>query len=203
MGSNIKQVNIKSRFIILAVILILGGLGAVTAIAGWKENPSFDATNEVGFILASTRFKPGEMIPIKYTCDDKDVSPELLWGDPPKGTKSFVLIMEDTDASKGNWVHWLVYDMPSRLRRLPENLTKKEVLPTGAKQGQCWGYDKGERIGYAGPCPPPGLPHHYVFSLYALSGKTGLPPKATKAQVVEAMKGKILGSAELMVRYGR
>jgi Raf kinase inhibitor-like YbhB/YbcL family protein len=178
-------------------------LGAVTAGAGWKEKPAPDVSHDVGFILLSTRFKPGELIPLKYTCDGKDVSPELLWGDPPKGTKSFVLIMEDTDASKGSWVHWLVYDLPARLRRLPENFTRKEVLPTGAQQGQCWGYDKGERIGYAGPCPPPGLPHHYVFSLYALSKKTGLPPKATKSQVVEAMKGNILGSAELMVRYGR
>lgn len=187
----------------MAVASALGVSGALTAIAGWKEKASSDVANNVGFILASTRFKPGELIPIKYTCDGKDVSPELLWGDPPKGTKSYVLLMEDTDASRGSWVHWLVYDMPSRLRRLPENLSRKEVLPTGAKQGQCWGYDQGERTGYAGPCPPSGLPHHYVFSIYALDRKTGLPPKAAKSQVVEAMKGHILGSAELMVRYGR
>jgi len=183
----------------LAALLAL----AVPSVAGWKTRAAPDVNNEVGFILASTRFKPGEIIPQKYTCDDKDVSPELLWGDPPKGTKSFVLLMEDTDAARGSWIHWVVYDLPARLRRLPENLAKKEVLPTGAKQGQCWGYDKGERIGYAGPCPPSGLPHHYVFSIYALDAGTGLPPRATKAQVVESMKGHILGSAELMVRYGR
>ena len=192
---------IRATLCVIACLVL--ALGAVSAFAGWKEQVEPDVKNEVGFILASTRFKPGELIPLKYTCDGKDVSPELLWGDPPKKTRAYVLIMEDTDASRGNWIHWLVYDLPARLRRLPENLTKKEVLPTGAKQGQCWGYDQGERIGYAGPCPPSGLPHHYVFSIYALDAKTGLPPKATKAQVIEAMKGHILGSAELMVRYGR
>ena len=96
----------KRRILLASLGIVF--LGAVSAVAGWKEKPAPDVNNEVGFILASTEFKPGELIPIKYTCDGKDVSPELLWGDPPKKTKSFVLIMEDTDASRGSWVHWLV-----------------------------------------------------------------------------------------------
>jgi Raf kinase inhibitor-like YbhB/YbcL family protein len=100
-------------------------------------------------------------------------------------------------------VHWVIYDLPADAKGLEEGLAKKETLPNGAKQGACWGVETFSKVGYSGPCPPPGKPHRYFFRVYALDGKLGLKPKASKFELMEAMKGRILGQAELMGLYQR
>ena len=149
--------------------------------------------------VTSTAFSPGGMIPKKSTCDGADVSPQLAWTDPPAGTESFALIADDPDAPVGTWVHWLLYDLPASTRELAEGVPKQEQLPSGARQGR---NDFG-KIGYGGPCPPPGKPHRYLFKLYALDAKTNLKAGATKGDAERAMKGHVLGQAELMGRYSR
>lgn len=149
--------------------------------------------------LTSTGFEPGGTIPKKFTCDGPDVSPALAWNDPPAGTQSFALIADDPDAPVGTWVHWVLYDLPAEARALAENVPKQEQLANGARQGR---NDFG-RIGYGGPCPPPGKPHRYLFKLYALDGKLHLPAGATKAEVERAMQGHVLAQGELLGRYGR
>lgn len=186
----------KYIFAAVAAAFFLSLIGLSGKAAAKDEKPR-------AFSLYSKAFAAGGTIPERYTCDGKDVSPKLVWTAPPKGTKYYVLIMEDPDAPGGNWIHWLIYDLPVRVRQLPEGLTKKESLPTGAKQGACWGTNVFEKVGYWGPCPPPGPAHNYVFSLYALAAPTGLKPRATKDQVVEKMRGHILGRTELIGLYGR
>ncbi len=149
--------------------------------------------------VTSSAFEPGGAIPKKFTCDGPDVSPALNWTDPPAGTQSFALIADDPDAPVGTWVHWVLYDLPSVTRSLAENVPKQEQLPNGARQGR---NDFG-RIGYGGPCPPPGKPHRYFFKLYALDAKMNLKAGATKAEIEKAMRGHILAQGELMGRYGR
>ena len=149
--------------------------------------------------LSSTAFQEGETIPKQYTGDGKDVSPPLTWADPPDGTKSFVLICDDPDAPRGTWTHWVLYNLPAAAKELPEGLKKEEQLPDGTQQG----LNDFRKIGYNGPCPPPGKPHRYFFKLYALNAKLTLKPGATKADVESASKGHILGQAELMGKYGR
>ena len=149
--------------------------------------------------LTSTAFQPGGTIPKKFTCDGPDVSPALAWSDAPTGTKSFALIMDDPDAPVGTWVHWVLYDVPAETHELAENVAKQEELPNGARQGR----NDFRRIGYGGPCPPPGPAHRYFFKLYALDQKLGLKAGATKADVEKAMKGHVLAQGELMGRYGR
>jgi Raf kinase inhibitor-like YbhB/YbcL family protein len=149
--------------------------------------------------LTSTAFSPGELIPKKFTCDGPDVSPQLGWNGPPARTESFALIADDPDAPVGTWVHWVLYDLPANARELAEAVAKQEQLPNGARQGR---NDFG-KTGYGGPCPPPGKPHRYFFKLYALDAKPNLKAGATKADLERAMKGHILGQAELMGRYGR
>jgi len=149
--------------------------------------------------VTSTAFSPGEMIPKKFTCDGPDVSPELAWNDPPVGTESFALIADDPDAPVGRWVHWVLYSLPASTRKLAEGVATQEQLPSGARQGR---NDFG-KLGYGGPCPPPGKPHRYFFKLYALDAKPNLKADATKGDVERALKGHILGQAELMGRYGR
>lgn len=148
--------------------------------------------------LTSTAFQPQATIPKKYSCDGQDISPPLAWSGAPAGTKSFALIMDDPDPS-GTWVHWVIYDLPASARDLAENVPKEKELASGARNGV-----NGEpKIGYEGPCPPPGPVHNYHFKLYALDAKLGLAAGATKAAVEKAMKGHVLGEAQLIGRFGR
>ena len=149
--------------------------------------------------ISSDAFAANEAIPRKFTCDGPDASPQLAWSEPPAKTQSFALVMDDPDAPVGTWVHWVLYDLPGETRTLAEGVGKQEQLPSGARQGR---NDFG-KIGYGGPCPPPGNPHRYFFKLYALDGKLNLRAGATKTEVESAMKGKILAHAELVGRYGR
>jgi Raf kinase inhibitor-like YbhB/YbcL family protein len=151
------------------------------------------------FQVTSAAFSRGETIPKKFTCDGPDVSPQLGWNDAPAGTESFALMADDPDAPVGTWVHWVLYDLPGSARELAEGVAKQEQLPSGARQGR---NDFG-KIGYGGPCPPPGKPHRYFFKLYALDAKTNLKAGATKADVERALKGHVIGQAELMGMYGR
>jgi Raf kinase inhibitor-like YbhB/YbcL family protein len=149
--------------------------------------------------LKSLAFQNGADIPRKHTCDAEDVSPVLRWDNVPAGTKAFALIVDDPDAPVGTWVHWVIYDLPSETKELAEGTAKSEILEHGAKQGA----NDFRRVGYGGPCPPPGSPHRYLFKLYALDATTNLKPRAAKQQLLDAIKGHILGEAQLMGRYGR
>jgi Raf kinase inhibitor-like YbhB/YbcL family protein len=177
-----------------AVALFLLGLGAQAGCHG--SSVPGQGTPALG--LTSSNIHAGE-IPKKCTCDSEDGSPELAWTGAPAGTQSFALIMIDLDAPMGEFVHWLIYDVPAAARELPEALSPQEQLPDGSRQGR---NDFG-RIGYGGPCPPGSSPHRYVFRLYALDTKLNLPAGATRSQVEEAMKGHILAHGELMGRYQR
>ncbi len=153
----------------------------------------------MGFEIQATDFKPGGDIPKKFTCDGPDASPSLSWTEPPAGTKSFALIMDDPDAPGGTFVHWVLYNLPGSTRRLPEGVPKEREIKGGGSQGV---NDFG-RTGYGGACPPPGKPHRYFFKLYALDGELKLKAGATKKDVEQAMKGHIQGQAEVMGRYRR
>ena len=153
----------------------------------------------MAFELKSPAFSEGQVIGKKYTCDGEDRSVPLEWTNPPAATKSFAVIADDPDAPAGTWVHWVVYDLPPETRRLSEGIPKTDSLPDGSKQGTT----SFRRTGYGGPCPPPGRPHRYYFKLYALDQKTDLPPGATKAQLLDAIKNHTLEQVQLMGRFGR
>jgi len=157
------------------------------------------------FDLKSPAFNNNERIPKKYTGAGEDTSPALAWTHAPTGTKSFALLMDDPDAPAGTWTHWVLYDIPASLTSLPEGLPKKDALPNGAKHGVCGSVKDEEchNVGYCGPLPPPGKPHHYIFRLYALDQPLGLSPKAAKNGVLKAMKGHILAEARLTGIYER
>jgi Raf kinase inhibitor-like YbhB/YbcL family protein len=123
----------------------------------------------------------------------------LAWTDPPAGTKSFSLIVDDPDAPAGTWIHWVLYDLPASATGLPENVPKENELSSGARQGR----NDFRRTGYGGPCPPKGPAHRYFFKLYALDAKTNLKPGATKTDLEKAMKGHVLAEAHLIGRYQR
>lgn len=148
--------------------------------------------------LTSAAFAHQGAIPAKFTCEGADVSPPLSWSDLPPATKSLALIVDDPDAPdpaapKMTWVHWVLYNLPPAGNGLPEGAS---VLPPGTLQG----LNDWQRSGYGGPCPPIGR-HRYFHKLYALD--TVLPDlgRPTKAALEKAMKGHILGQAELLGTY--
>jgi Raf kinase inhibitor-like YbhB/YbcL family protein len=140
---------------------------------------------------------PGGPIPAKYTCDGVNVSPPLRWTDPPFNTKSFTVIVDDLDASAR--VHWLLYGLAASLRELPEGVPTRDTVENIGTQGTN-GFGN---VGYAGPCPPPGSSHHYVFTLYSLDALLLVPPQAVKVEILRTMQGHVLGQAQLVGRYSR
>jgi len=153
----------------------------------------------MAFRIESPAFKPQEQIPEKYTCDGEDISPPLVWTDAPPGTQSLALISDDPDAPMGTWVHWVVYNLSAEPKGLDEGVPKTEDLVSGAKQGTT----DFRRVGYGGPCPPPGKPHRYFFKLYALNTLLSLGPKASKTDLLVAMNGHVLAEVELVGLYQR
>jgi Raf kinase inhibitor-like YbhB/YbcL family protein len=149
--------------------------------------------------ITSTAFAGGQPIPVKYTCQGSDVSPPLRWSGTPANTKSFALIVDDPDAPMGTWVHWVVYDLPADSTGLAEDTPKSQFLPGNAKQG----LNDFKRLGYGGPCPPPGKAHRYAFTLYALDTALDLQPGATKQDLLKAMETHVLAEGRLMGTYQR
>jgi Raf kinase inhibitor-like YbhB/YbcL family protein len=149
--------------------------------------------------LTSDAFEQEQPIPAKYTCIGeassslKDISPALAWGEPPEGTQSFALIMDDLDSPGGVWVHWVIFNIPASARGLPESVPASDTLPNGSLSGNnSWG-----RTGYGGPCPPSGT-HRYVFKLYALDEMLVISAGSDKGELEKAMVGHILAQGELM-----
>jgi Raf kinase inhibitor-like YbhB/YbcL family protein len=153
--------------------------------------------------LRSPEFAPNAAIPARFTADGANVSPSLEWRGAPAGVKSYALIMDDPDAPAGIWVHWVLYDIPPAVTRLPQEIPRMPLLPDGTKQGQSDGGGALSAMGYVGPNPPPGATHRYFFKIYALNAKLNLPPRATKFQVEAAMQGRIVGRGELIGTYAR
>lgn len=139
--------------------------------------------------LQSKSFLNNEKIPKKHTRLGDNLSPEIFWSKPPPGTQSLVLICEDPDATNPEklWVHWILFNIDSKISSLKE----------GTSEGTPGTNDFGNTK-WDGPEPPKGTgPHRYVFKLWALNKKSGLPPGSTKSQVLEAIKGHILSQGEL------
>jgi hypothetical protein len=149
--------------------------------------------------ITSAAFADGQTIPVKFTCDGGDISPPLQWKNAPANVKSFALIADDPDAPMGTWVHWVIYDLPAATSALPEDVAKSKDPARNAKQG----INDFKRLGYGGPCPPPGKAHRYFFKLYALDTPLELKPGATKNELLKAMEGHVLAQGQLMGKYQR
>lgn len=147
------------------------------------------------FKLSSPAFAAGGEIPQQFTCDGTNIPPHLVWSDPPDGTRSFVLIVDDPDAPSGSFTHWVLFDIPGDCTDLPSG-TRSDAIGVSGRNG------RGE-LGYTGPCPPSGT-HRYFFRLSALDVETlGFTAGASRNQVERAMAAHRLGDAELLGRYGR
>lgn len=163
----------KKKYAVILFILL-----ACLSLVGFAASLSLD----------SPAFSTNSPIPPQYTCKGADISPPLFWQSSPANTRSFVLIVDDPDAPSGDWVHWLVFNIPADTWLLSE----AAVLPAGTVVGQnSWG-----ETSYRGPCPPRGS-HQYFFRLYALDTMLNLSSKSDKHEVLKAMQSHVLETSEL------
>jgi Raf kinase inhibitor-like YbhB/YbcL family protein len=172
----------------VAVVIALVACGGNT---GQPNVTPDETTGTDSMQLTSTAFEHEGTIPERYTCDGADVSPPLALAEVPAEARTLVLIMDDPDAPRGTWDHWVAYDIP------PDAEIPEGAGSLGTDGTNSWG-----RSGYGGPCPPSGT-HRYFFNLYALNTELGLAPGATKEQVLDAMTGHVVAQGTLLGRYGR
>ncbi len=146
--------------------------------------------------IFSPSFIESNPIPRKFSCEGADISPNLKWDEVPDNTKSFALILHDPDAPAGDWVHWVIYNIPGEKRELPEGVPGETNLLDGSRQGR----NSWHQTRYGGPCPPSGT-HRYFFRLYALDDLINLDAGADRKELMQAMQGHILAEAGLMGTY--
>jgi Raf kinase inhibitor-like YbhB/YbcL family protein len=149
--------------------------------------------------LTSDAFREGQPIPDIHSCDGENRSPPLIWSDIPVSTRSFVLIVDDPDAPRGTWIHWVLFNLPADAVELSSGVPSLPELKSGARQGV---NDSGA-VGYAGPCPPPGKAHRYFFRLFALDCTLNLASGVTRGAVDEAIAGHVLAETVLMGTFQR
>lgn len=142
--------------------------------------------------ITSKDFKHNQSIPSIHTCDGKDLSPQLAWSGAPEGAKSFALSCIDPDAPMGDFIHWLVYNIPATVSTIPQ----AGPLPTGTQEVT---NDFGKKP-YGGPCPPSGT-HRYFFTIYAL--KVGDLGAVSKMDFLKKVKENQLASAQIIGLYKR
>jgi Raf kinase inhibitor-like YbhB/YbcL family protein len=188
---------IRPQYFILLLVASLASCSSCTNtnIRATQPGPISDV---FPFQLTSPAFHSGDEIPMLYTCDSSNISPALHWSNPPANTANMALIMDDPDAPNQTWVHWVVYNIPATDTGLAMHFPIDSTLSNGIKQG----FTSFQTIGYGGPCPPTGV-HRYFFKLYALDANLKIPAGLTKTQLLNAMKGHILGETELMGKYIR
>jgi Raf kinase inhibitor-like YbhB/YbcL family protein len=158
--------------------------------------------------VTSPTLKANEVVPVDHTADGRNVSPALSWSGAPANTKQFALIYDDPDVMFGtppaSFVHWVVYKIPGTAKGLPAELPMDAVLTSPPDiAGTIQGLSGFKRTGYRGPAPPPGKPHHYTWTVYALDAELPLEPGLNRNQLLEAMKGHIIGQGSLVAIYER
>lgn len=153
----------------------------------------------MGITVTSTAFTAGQPIPVEYTGQAEDISPDLSWKDIPDGVVSFALICDDPDAPGGVWVHWTMWNIPATSTALDRGVPVVPSLPDGSMQGAT----SAGASGYHGPMPPRGNAHRYYFRIYALDTRLTLELSASRAQLDQAMRGHILAQGQLMGMYQR
>jgi Raf kinase inhibitor-like YbhB/YbcL family protein len=173
----------------------------ILSIAGpaWAQTPA-------AITVTSPTIKANETIPVDHTADGKNLSPGLMWSGAPANTKQFALVYDDPDVVFGGqtFVHWVVYKIPGTAKGLPGELPMDAVLTAPPEiAGAIQGLSGFKRTGYRGPAPPPGKPHHYTWTVYALDAELPLEQGLNRNQLMEAIKGHVIGQGSLVAIYER
>ena len=185
-------------------------LGRMWGLFGWLvlvavARVPVDAQAPAALVVTSTSLKANETIPADYTADGRNISPALQWSGAPTATKEFAVICDDPDAPMAQpFVHWVIYKIPGTAKGLPENVPIDPGIPMPAGiAGTVQGLNGFKRAMYRGPAPPAGKPHGYHFVVYALDAPLDLRPNLTRAELLEAIKGHVIGQGEIVPVYER
>jgi Raf kinase inhibitor-like YbhB/YbcL family protein len=173
-----------------AVVLVVG----VTACgaAGGGADPAVAPGARLETLgVSSTSFSSNGEIPVDYTCDGANKSPELAWSAPPRGTQSFAVVVDDPDAPTGTFTHWIVYNLGADARSLPEATDPATV-------GGASGLSDSKRPTYGGPCPPRLEMHHYNFRVFALNAPLVVGTEPDRDAIDAAMSGHVLAVGTLV-----
>lgn len=182
----------KIWIVIFCIIIVF----LICSLFYYKESSLFkySLNTENNMILKSNSFKNNNEIPSVYTCDGKNISPDLHIYNVPKNTKELALIADDPDALSRTWTHWTVWNIPSNVKKIEEGR-----VPKGSLQG----LTSFGSVGYGGPCPPAGSGiHRYFFRIYALKNNINLDNGSTVKELKEKIADNIIDSAEIVGLYG-
>ncbi len=185
----------------LILRLVLAGAALTGPVAG----PAAAQGPPAKIVVESPTLKTGERMPRDYTPDGRNVSPPLAWSNLPAGTKELAVVCADFGAgAPPPWVHWIIYNIPGTAKALPEGMPIDPAAPMPADiKGATQGFNSWRRAIYRGPAPPVGTTHVYYFTVYALDADLDLKPNLTRGELLEAMKGHIIGRGELVPIYER
>jgi Raf kinase inhibitor-like YbhB/YbcL family protein len=182
-----------------SVLMALVMVCAITLPTLWRsESPGAQSRGKFPIQLTSSSFSDGETIPQQYTCDGIDVSPNLRWTTVPARTKSIALTMHDPDAPV-DFTHWIAYNIPASTRELVIGASPRAAMPKGSDEG----INDFRHLGYGGPCPPSGKPHHYIFTIYALDALLTLRPAPGRRELESAMKQHVIAEGRITGLYQR
>jgi Raf kinase inhibitor-like YbhB/YbcL family protein len=182
--------NERSRWLRLALVLLAGTFGVGCKSAGPQPSAP-PGTPMSSLAVTSKSFPSGGLIPVDYTCDGADKSPQLTWSAPPAGTKTLALVVDDPDAPGGDFTHWIVFDMRPDTLGLPEGADPAQV-------GGAVGLNGFNRAQYSGPCPPRMEGHRYYFRVFALDAPLDVKLEPMRDAVDAAMSGHVLAEGALM-----
>lgn len=189
-----KIISMNPLFLMICLVLLLALLWVLF------YQTMLGDTDTQNLTVSSSNFTDGQRLPIDFTCDGKDHSPQLSWGGIPNGVKSFSIICDDPDAPSKTWVHWVVFNIPSRVNAFPEGISASSLAAMGALLGN----NDFNRLEWGGACPPKGHGvHHYFFTVYALDTLLDVPEGSSRDQIDKAMEGHIVAQGKLMGTYSR
>jgi Raf kinase inhibitor-like YbhB/YbcL family protein len=191
---------------LMIICMLLVGCGENAA---QKDKNNSDKPGTV-MKISSLAFEEGKDIPVQYTCKGEDISPALMISNVPEKAKSLALICDDPDAPRGIWVHWVIYNISPGIALIPEKISDglNPILSRDSSLSAVHGINDFGKLGYGGPCPPPGSSHRYFFKLYALDTKLETEPKETEKSLSanilqQKMAGHILAETSTMGKFKR
>lgn len=168
-------------------------VASAAACSGGQSGEETSMTAAQSITVTSTAITEGQAIPVEHTCDGAGVPPPLSWTGIPASAAALAVVVDDPDAPRGTFTHWLVLDLPVGTRQLEGG-----ALPAGATQAR----NSGGRVGYYPPCPPSGT-HRYRFTVHALERVTGLPQGADLATALGAVRAATTAEGTLTGVYSR
>jgi Raf kinase inhibitor-like YbhB/YbcL family protein len=180
---------------LVVLVLALGALAGCSSSDGAVENDATATRSAQAseMSVTSSAFADGGVIPTEYTCAGAGRRPDLSWSAPPKGTKELALLVFDPDAGSTGFVHYLVWGVDPSIRKTTSNLYPGGLPGMNGRGSEGW----------VPPCPPSGGPHHYEFTVFALSQQPEIAPTANVEQFLDAIKGSVLAEGRLTGTFGR